>query len=373
MLATPRVFGAGRQVRVCINDAQQWLRVRRCRQATRREPDASVCALQCVQTLQRPPALACAAPCAVQAHVQGPLRRAAASEAVAGTRPSPLQHSSLNSRRRILCSAARTQSEKETVQSRTELPRREGQGGDGGDDEDEAPGGELAVLAGGAAVLLVVVASAVTVNGVEDTLSSAKQVLADFSALVRDLGPTGYLLYIAAYAGLELLFLPATPIALSAGALFGVGPGVLISSVGGLCGATSAFLIGRYVARERVLKATAKMPKFKAIDRAIGRDGFKVVLLVNLSPLASLQNVLNYAYGAMPSIRIQSYMAASYLALLPRTWATVAAGSVGRSLMDGESQGAWTVAAGVVFAVAATVYVARIAQDALSEFEEEVD
>lgn len=246
-------------------------------------------------------------------------------------------------------------------------------GGEGAGEEENALGGEVAVLAGGAALLLLVTASAVSVNGVEETLSSARQVLADFSALVRDLGPTGYVLYIAAYAGMEMLLLPATPIALSAGALFGVGPGVLLSSIGGLCGATGAFLIARYAARERVLKATAKMPKFKAIDRAIGRDGFKVVLLVNLSPLASLQNVLNYAYGAMPSINIQSYMAASYIALLPKTWATVAAGSVGKSLMDGESQGAWTVAAGLVFAVAATVYVARVAQEALADLNDATD
>ena len=244
------------------------------------------------------------------------------------------------------------------------------QPGSGDEPQEGGLGGEFALLAGGAALLVLVVASAVTVNGVDETLSSAKQVLDDFSALVRDLGPTGYVLYCFAYAALEMLLLPATPIALSAGALFGVGPGVLLSSLGGLGGATGAFLVGRYVARERVLKATAHMPKFKAIDRAIGRDGFKVVLLVNLSPLASLQNVLNYAYGAMPSIRIQSYMGASYLALLPRTWATVAAGSMGKSLLDGESQGAWTVAAGLVFAVAATVYVARVAQDALAEFDE---
>jgi len=234
-----------------------------------------------------------------------------------------------------------------------------------------ALGAEASLVLSGVSLLVLVVANAVSVNGVEETLASAKAVLADFGALVSDLGPAGYLLYCGAYAGLELLLLPATPLALSAGALFGSGPGILLSSLGSLGGATGAFLLARYVARDRVLAATANMPKFRAIDRAVGRDGFKVVMLVNLSPLSSLQNVLNYGYGAMPSIRIQPYMLASWLACLPRTAATVAAGSMGRSLLDGETQGVWALAAGMVFAGAAMFYIARVAKDSLAEMEEE--
>jgi uncharacterized membrane protein YdjX (TVP38/TMEM64 family) len=171
------------------------------------------------------------------------------------------------------------------------------------------------VLASAAALVVLGVAGAVALNGVDSTVETARLALEDFKALVSSLGPTGYALYVAAYASLELVLLPATPFALSASALFGgVVKGTLVSSLGGLSGATGAFLIARYAARDRVLAATANQPKFAAIDRAIARDGFRVVLLVNLSPLSSLQNLLNYAYGC--ALRAYCFPARLSLALM---------------------------------------------------------
>ena len=43
-----------------------------------------------------------------------------------------------------------------------------------------------------------------------------------------------------------------------------------------------------YVARERVLEYARSHPRFAAIDRAIGADGFRVVFLLRLSPLLPL-------------------------------------------------------------------------------------
>ena len=83
----------------------------------------------------------------------------------------------------------------------------------------------------------------------------------------------------AVYAGLEVLLLPATPVALTAGALFGVPAGAALSTLGGLTGATTCFLLGRTVARDRVTAWAAGDARFGALDRAIARDGFKVVLL----------------------------------------------------------------------------------------------
>jgi uncharacterized membrane protein YdjX (TVP38/TMEM64 family) len=96
-----------------------------------------------------------------------------------------------------------------------------------------------------------------------------------------------------------------------------------------------------------------------------------VCLLVNLSPAASLQNLLNYCYG-VTSIRLPDYALASGLALLPRTWATVTAGTMGRSLLEGEGQGGlMALGAGLAFALAATVYISRVANEALAEMQAE--
>lgn len=154
------------------------------------------------------------------------------------------------------------------------------------------------MVAGGVALLLAAAGYSVATHGVGETLEAAKGALADFGTLVRDLGPAGWLLYVLAYGGMEVLLLPATPLALTAGALFGAPAGTLLSALGGVTGAVSAFLLARYAVRDRVLAAAQDSPQFMAIDRAISRDGFKVVLLVNLSPLASLQNLLNYGVRA---------------------------------------------------------------------------
>ena len=145
--------------------------------------------------------------------------------------------------------------------------------------------GEVAVIAGGAGLLLLAAGTAVALHGPEETLNSANALVASFNALVASLGTGGRVLYVVTYASVELFLLPATPLALTAGALFGLWPGFLLSSIGGLGGATGAFLLSRYLLRERVLSFTRDQEQLSMIDRAIERNGFKVVLLVNLSPL----------------------------------------------------------------------------------------
>ncbi len=49
--------------------------------------------------------------------------------------------------------------------------------------------------------------------------------------------------------------------------------------IGATVGATAAFLVGRYLARGCVVKKIEGNPKFRAIDEAVGREGFKIVLL----------------------------------------------------------------------------------------------
>jgi uncharacterized membrane protein YdjX (TVP38/TMEM64 family) len=139
-------------------------------------------------------------------------------------------------------------------------------------------GGEATIIAGGVALLLAAAAYGVATHGVSETVALAKDSVEQFAALVDSLGPAGYVLYAFVYGTMEVLLLPATPLALTAGALFGEAEGTGISAVGGLFGATVAFLIGRYVARDRVLSMAQNTPQFAALDRAIGREGFKARL-----------------------------------------------------------------------------------------------
>jgi uncharacterized membrane protein YdjX (TVP38/TMEM64 family) len=106
-----------------------------------------------------------------------------------------------------------------------------------------------------------------------------------FSAYLDTLGPYGYVTYIAVYIVLELLAIPAIPLTMTSGALFGVIPGTIAASIGATVAATISFLAARYFLREKVQDWAAGNPKFNAIDKAISREGFKIVSLLRLSPL----------------------------------------------------------------------------------------
>lgn len=115
------------------------------------------------------------------------------------------------------------------------------------------------------------------------------------------LGPSAIFVYAVLYFLLELLAVPATPLTLGCGYLFGVGAGTAAVSVASTAAAAASFLIARYGLREYTLKLASKYPKFRALDRAIGQEGFKFVFLLRLSPLLpfALSNVrfLRYFVG----------------------------------------------------------------------------
>lgn len=217
----------------------------------------------------------------------------------------------------------------------------------------------VALLAGGVAVATV---------GFDESVAAAKETVSSFASFAADAGPGGYALFALAYGGMEVLLLPATPLALAAGALWPVLPATALCSCGALVGATTAFVLGRTVARSRVVKLMEGAPQLRRLDSLFSKDdarSAKFVLLLNLSPLASLQNLLNYAYGTT-GVRLVPYMAASWVACLPRTWATVAAGSLAGQQLSGGGEGPDAgLLVGFAVAVCATIVVAREAKLAL--------
>ena len=117
-----------------------------------------------------------------------------------------------------------------------------------------------------------------------------------FVARVTALGPLAPVVFMLAYAAAVVAFIPGSLLTLAAGAAFGLGRGVVVVLLGATLGGSLAFLIARYVARARVARAVAANPRFAAIDRAIGRDGRRIVFLLRLSPVFPF-NLLNYGLG----------------------------------------------------------------------------
>jgi uncharacterized membrane protein YdjX (TVP38/TMEM64 family) len=137
-----------------------------------------------------------------------------------------------------------------------------------------------------------------------------------FAESLDELGPLGPLVFMATYAAATIAFVPGSLLTLAAGALFGVALGTVYALVGATVGSAVAFLISRHVARAAFERRVSEMPRFGAIDKAIARDGWRVAVLLRLSPLIPF-NLLNYALG-LTGIRFSHFLAAS-LGMLPGT------------------------------------------------------
>jgi uncharacterized membrane protein YdjX (TVP38/TMEM64 family) len=172
-----------------------------------------------------------------------------------------------------------------------------------------------------------------------------------------------------------VLLVPGSVLTLGTGFLLGVGWGTLVVSIGSTLGAAAAFGVARSFLRDRVRARLEGRPRFRAVDRAVAREGTKIVLLLRLSPLFPY-NVQNYAFGAT-GISFRRYVLASWAGMLPGTLLYVYLGAGARSLAEAATgrvgAGAWGAAlfaAGLVATAAATWLVTRSARRALARREE---
>jgi uncharacterized membrane protein YdjX (TVP38/TMEM64 family) len=193
----------------------------------------------------------------------------------------------------------------------------------------------------------------------------------DAFAAGLDGNPYGAAQFWIAYVTCEMLGVPALPLTMSAGALFGVAKGTVLVSTAGVTAAGAAFLTVRYTGiRGRISAMLASNTRWAAIDRALGRNSFRVITLLRLSPLMPF-SLSNYAYG-LTKLQFWPYLAGSWLGMLPGTVAYVSAGSVGREVVAhgvsapdvGTSA---SLAAGLLLAVASAGYIANLVKQAVDE------
>jgi len=186
---------------------------------------------------------------------------------------------------------------------------------------------------------------------------------------VAGLGSLGPILFIGIYILACVLFIPGSILTLGAGFVFGVVKGSVTVSIAATLGATCAFLVGRYLARNWVTTMIEGNPKFEALDEAVAKEGWKIVGLVRLSPVFPF-NLLNYAFG-LTKVRLRHYFFASWIGMLPGTVVYVYIGSLASDLATLGEGGRRTAAEwalyilGLVATVTVTVYVTRLARKAL--------
>jgi uncharacterized membrane protein YdjX (TVP38/TMEM64 family) len=225
-------------------------------------------------------------------------------------------------------------------------------------------------VARGKLILYVVIGLAV-VAGLILAGRQAGAYVPRFAQWVEGLGVWGPVVFILGYAVATVAFIPGSLLTLAAGAIFGLVEGTIYTLIGATLGASAAFLVARYVARGAIERKIAGNARFAAIDRAVGREGFKIVALLRLSPIFPF-NLLNYSLG-LTKVAFLPYLVAS-IAMLPGTLLYVYYGKAAGSLaaLAGGTQtkgtGSWVLlGVGLAATIVVTTFVTRLAGKALRQ------
>lgn len=194
-----------------------------------------------------------------------------------------------------------------------------------------------------------------------------------FTGWVKDHGALGIALFLVAHVIGTSLFVPASAFTIAAGLTFGLFWGVTLAV--GCCAVGSAFsfFISRYVARSWVEKLMGNNEKFRALDGALAEAGWKLVLLMRLTPVMPFP-VTNYFFG-ITKIRFWPYFWASAFGVIPGTTLYCYLGYVGKVALTSQKQQRGTMdyvllGVGLALLVAVVIYMTKIAKKALRDMEE---
>ena len=183
---------------------------------------------------------------------------------------------------------------------------------------------------------------------------------------IRQLGIWGPVLFILLYIVSCMALIPASVLTVGSGTLFGVVQGSIYVSIAATLGATAAFLIGRYLARDWVMRRIGAHPAFVAIDQAVADEGWRIVFLTRLCPIFPFF-LMNYAYG-LTRISFRDYVLATWIGIIPGSTLFVYIGSLARVGGQQPSPIGWAWKGFILItAVVTFAYLTKVARRVLSK------
>jgi uncharacterized membrane protein YdjX (TVP38/TMEM64 family) len=199
-----------------------------------------------------------------------------------------------------------------------------------------------------------------------------KEHLGTFNEQVAAWGFWGIVVFILVYALATVAMIPGSVLTLGAGFAFGLLNGMIAVSIASTLGASLAFLVSRYLAREKIRQKFGANEKFLAVDKAVEAQGWKIVGLLRLSPAFPF-TVLNYVLG-LTRIKFWHYVAASWAGMLPGTLLYVYIGYLGKAAAESAIKEApvdiykW-IYYGVAFlaTLGVTIYATKLGQNAMKK------
>jgi len=189
---------------------------------------------------------------------------------------------------------------------------------------------------------------------------------------IQSLGWLGVFAFAGVFVVVQMCMIPGSPLAIAAGYFFGFTHGFVGLMIGTTLGATVNFLISRYLARELVMRKFGKNEKFRLIDEAIGRKGWKIIALLRFVPIPF--GLANYSFG-LTSVKFLPYFIATFFTVIPANAFFVWTGASSKESLDvllGKGRPRHYLeyvflGVGIIAAFLALRYVAKIAQEAINE------
>lgn len=202
--------------------------------------------------------------------------------------------------------------------------------------------------------------------------------VADWIAVVQQnvmhLGAWSALWYPLLYAGCNVLLLPGGLLSLGGGFFFGLWWGFLIVLVGNVSGAAMAFYLSRKFGRNWFRRKLLRNPTLSALEPAVAREGWKIILLSQLHPLFPT-SLLNYLYG-LTTIRFRTCILWVAIGQAPGLFLYTYIGTLGQlglNLLLGKSHPRiieyWVWGGGLFFSAFILILLGRISLRLLQEAE----
>lgn len=195
------------------------------------------------------------------------------------------------------------------------------------------------------AILGVVIAAGLAVSSYVfgEDVRSPRKLGARLEVLIADLGVFAPVAFVALQTVGPFLFLPAIPLSIVSGALFGPVWGPVWSLLGSVLGAITSFLAGRTLAREFVEKrATGKLLTVKSIIEA---EGWRFVALIRLVPIFPF-TVINMTLGTT-TISLRAYTLTTLVCMAPGAVVYGWIGHAGRQAAAGAENAMRNIGVGV--------------------------
>jgi uncharacterized membrane protein YdjX (TVP38/TMEM64 family) len=209
----------------------------------------------------------------------------------------------------------------------------------------------------GAALLLAAIVALWSLLPVSEWLEALR-------GWIVGLGVPGVVVFALIYILGAVVLAPEALLTILAGFAYGFW-GLPIVLVAATIGAAAAFLIARYLARERVRAAMTRRRNLAAIDRAVAEEGWKIVGLLRLSPLVPF-NLQNYLFGAT-GIPFLHFVAATFFGIIPGTALYTYLGVLGGAASEAGPVKWVLFALGLVATIAVPVLIARTARQKLRQ------